>query len=193
MDKQKLKQLIKDKCNYLEATIDYVVNNTEIQLIPTFKCLTGNTKIHLSYNSIFGYLDYFFNQIENTEVLINNKEVDISNVLTKFKVGDVVYYFDKHNFTLIRGEITSIDNHVSLTQDMFKGPYAYSQVGIKRLDEDVDFVVNSITNSDLFLTIDEATETLINNTFRLEQKRKQDRYNQLVQDELNKFSNVNDT
>jgi hypothetical protein len=124
-------------------------------------------------------------------VLINNKEVDTSNLLTKFKVGDVVYYFDKNQMALIRGQITSIDNHVNLTQDMFKGPHAYSQVGIKRLDEDVDFVVSSITNSDLFLTIDEATETLINNTFRLEQKRKQDRYNQLVQDELTKFNNVN--
>jgi hypothetical protein len=137
------------------------------------------------------YLDYFFNQEENSKVLINNKEVDTSSLLTKFKVGDVVYYFDKNQMALIRGQITSIDNHVNLTQDMFKGPHAYSQVGIKRLDEDVDFVVSSITNSDLFLTIDEATETLINNTFRLEQKRKQDRYNQLVQDELTKFNNVN--
>jgi hypothetical protein len=191
MNKEELKQLIKDKCSYSDATVDYVVNNTEIQLVPTLKCLTGNTKIHLSYNSLSRYLDYFFNQEENSKVLINNKEVDTSNLLTKFKVGDVVYYFDKNQMALIRGQITSIDNHVNLTQDMFKGPHAYSQVGIKRLDEDVDFVVSSITNSDLFLTIDEATETLINNTFRLEQKRKQDRYNQLVQDELTKFNNVN--
>jgi hypothetical protein len=191
MNKEELKQLIKDKCSYSDATVDYVVNNTEIQLVPTLKCLTGNTKIHLSYNSLSRYLDYFFNQEENSKVLINNKEVDTSSLLTKFKVGDVVYYFDKNQMALIRGQITSIDNHVNLTQDMFKGPHAYSQVGIKRLDEDVDFVVSSITNSDLFLTIDEATETLINNTFRLEQKRKQDRYNQLVQDELTKFNNVN--
>ena len=113
MNKEELKQLIKDKCSYSDATVDYVVNNTEIQLVPTLKCLTGNTKIHLSYNGLSRYLDYFFNQEENSKVLINNKEVDTSNLLTKFKVGDVVYYFDKGIFTLIRGQITSIDNKVS--------------------------------------------------------------------------------
>ena len=167
MNKEELKQLIKDKCSYSDATVDYVVNNTEIQLVPTLKCLTGNTKIHLSYNSLSRYLDYFFNQEENSKVLIDNKEVDTSSLLTKFKVGDVVYYFDKGIFTLIRGQITSIDNRVSLTQDMFKGPFAYSYVCIKRLDEVVDFVCDCVTNNDLFLTIDEAVQSLINNTFML--------------------------
>jgi hypothetical protein len=133
------------------------------------------------------YLDYFFNQEENSKVLINNKEVDTSNLLTKFKVGDVVYYFDKGIFTLIRGQITSIDNRVSLTQDMFKGPFAYSSVCIKRLDEVVDFVCDCITNNDLFLTIEEAVQSLINNTFMLEQKRKQEAYDQLVEEERLKF------
>ena len=192
MNKEELKQLIKDKCSYSDATVDYVVNNTEIQLVPTLKCLTGNTKIHLSYNSLSRYLDYFFNQEENSKVLINNKEVDTSSLLTKFKVGDVVYYFDRDIFTLIRGQITSIDNKVSLTQGIFKGSFAYSTVGIKRLDEVVDFVCDCITNNDLFLTIEEATESLINNTFRLEQRRKQEAFNNLVQDELNRFNNIND-
>ena len=104
MNKEELKQLIKDKCSYSDATVDYVVNNTEIQLVPTLKCLTGNTKIHLSYNGLSRYLDFFFNQEENSKVLIDNKEVDTSSLLTKFKVGDVVYYFDKGIFTLIRGK-----------------------------------------------------------------------------------------
>jgi hypothetical protein len=189
MNKEELKQLIKDKCSYSDATVDYVVNNTEIQLVPTLKCLTGNTKIHLSYNSLSRYLDYFFNQEENSKVLINNKEVDTSNLLTKFKVGDVVYYFDKGIFTLIRGQITSIDNRVSLTQDMFKGPFAYSYVCIKRLDEVVDFVCDCVTNNDLFLTIDEAVQSLINNTFILEEKRKQELYNNLIQEEKPHLSN----
>lgn len=187
MDKQELKQLISNNCNYSEPTIDFIVSKTSVKLVPSFTC-TGITK----FTDVDRYIKYFFNINSFQQVLINNKEVDTSSLLTKFKVGDVVYYFDKARFTLIRGEITSIDNRVSLTQDMFKGPHAYSHVGIKRLDEDVDFVCTIITNNDLFLTIDEATESLIDNTFRLEQLRKQERYDQLVEDELNKFNSVND-
>ncbi len=187
MDKQELKQLINDNCNYSEATINYLVDNTEVKLIPIFTC----NKWLVNYASISKHIDYFFNQQDHQQVLIDNDDVDTSDVMTKFKVGDVVYYFDKHQVALIRGEITSIDNKVNLTQYLEKGPSAYSIVGIKRLDEDVDFVCDCIRNEDLFLTLEDATEFLINNTFKLEQKRKQDRYNQLVQDELNKFNSIN--
>jgi hypothetical protein len=183
MNKQELKEQIKETdCTYSDATLDYLISKTTIQLVPIFTC--NNVVKH---TDISRYINYFFNQLEHQQLLINNKEVDTSSLLTKFKVGDVVYYFDKDRFTLIRGEITSIDNRVSLTQDMFKGPFAYSTVGIKRLNEVVDFVYECITNNDLFLTIDEAVESLINNTFRLEQKRKQEAYNNLVEEERLKF------
>lgn len=182
-----LKQLIKDSgCNYSEATIDYLVDNTTVKLIPSFSC--NNIVKH---NSISKYIDYFFNQLNHQQVLIDNKDVDTCSVMTKFKVSDVVYYFDKHQVALIRGQITSVDNRVSLSSYLDKGPSAYSVVGIKRLDEDVDFVCHAVSNQDLFLTVDEAIESLINNTFRLEQRRKQQAYNDLVQDELAKFNSVN--
>lgn len=187
MDKQELKQLIKDNCNYSEATVDYLVDNTEVKLIPIFTC---NNNL-VTYTSISKHIDYFFNQSEHQQVLINNKEVDTSDVMTKFKVGDVVYYFDKHQIALIRGEITSIDNKVSLISYLDNGPSAYSIVGIKRLDEDVDFVVDAIRNEDLFLTLEDATEFLLDNTFKLEIKRKKERFDQLVQEELNKFNPIN--
>lgn len=191
MDKQELKQLIKDSgCNYSEATINYLVNNTKVNFIPTFTSNTGLCTVN--HTSIYKYRNYFFNQQEHQQVLINNGDLDTSDVMTKFKIGDVVYYFDKDQMTLIRGQITSIDNHVSLTQNMFKGPYAYSQVGIKRLDEDVDFVYTTITNNDLFLTIKDAFACLTSNTSKLEQKRKQEMYEQSVQDELSKFNSIND-
>lgn len=187
MDKQQLKQLIKDNCKYSDATVDYLVDNTEVKLIPIFTCNNS----FVTYASISKHIDYFFNQSEHQQVLIDNSDVDTSDVMTKFKVDDVVYYFDKRHVALIRGRITSIDNKVNLTY-FDKGPSAYSIVGIKRLDEDVDFVCDYIRNEDLFLTIEEATESLINNTFRLETIRKQERYNDLVHVELNKFNNVND-
>lgn len=184
MDKQELKQLIKDNCNYSEPTIDYLVDKTTVEFIPTFTC--NNITKH---SNIKKYIDYFFGVYDHPLVLIDNKDVDTSELLTKFKIGDVVYYFDKTIFSLIRGEITSIRS--CLMSDS-KGRRGISLVGIKRLDEDVDFVCDYITNDDLFLTIDEATESLINNTFRLEHLRKQERYNDLVQDELTKFNDVND-
>jgi len=167
---EELKQLIKDSgCTYSDATIDYLVDNTTVKFIPTFSCNVVN------HHSISKYIDYFFNQTQHNKVLIDNKEVDTSNVMTKFKVGDVVYYFDKHKMALIRGQITSIDNHVNLTSYLDNPPFAYSVVGIKRLDEDVDFVCDFIKNEELFLTIEEATESIINNTFTLEALRKQER------------------
>lgn len=176
-----LKQLIKNSgCNYSEATIDYLIDNTTVKFIPTFSCSIVN------HHSISKYIDYFFNQAQHNKVLIDNKDVDTCSVMTKFKVGDVVYYFDKHKVALIRGQITSIDNKVNLTSYLDNPPFAYSVVGIKRLDEDVDFVCDYIRNKDLFLTIDEATESIINNTFTLEAIRKQQMYNDLVQNELNK-------
>jgi hypothetical protein len=187
MNKQELKQLIQDSgCNYSDATIDYLVDNTSVKLIPSFSC--NNTVKH---NSISKYIDYFFNQLEHQQVLIDNKDVYISDIMTKFKVGEVVYYFDKNTFALIKGQITSIDNKINLTSYFSEGPSAYSVVGIKRLDEDVDFVYDYIRNEELFLTIDEGIESLINNTFNLEQRRKQQAYNDLVQDELAKFNSVN--
>lgn len=188
MDKQELKQLIKDNCNYSDATVDYLVGKTTIQSVPSFTC----DKSIIKFTHIKQYINYVFNIDEHHQPLIDNGDLDTSELLNKFKVGDIVYYFNKASFALIRGEITSIDNRVNLTKDMFKGPHAYSQVCIKRLDEDVDFVCSVINNNDLFLTIEEATESLINNTFRLEQLRKQERYNQLVEDELYKFNSIND-
>jgi hypothetical protein len=187
MDKQELRQLIKHNCNYSEATIDYLVGKTTIQSIPSFSCNNSVVK----YTDVDRYIKYFFNMDKHNQPLIDNGDVDTSSLLTKFKVGDVVYYFDKSQMALIRGQITSIDNHVCLTHDMFKGPYAYSQVGIKRLDEDVDFVCTTITNNDLYLTLEDATQALLDNTFKLEIKRKKQRFDQCVQDELDKFNSVN--
>jgi hypothetical protein len=187
MNKEELKQLIKDGnvYSYSEATIDYLISKTSVQPAPTFfTCNDG-----IKFTDIGKYINYFFNLEENQQSLIDNNDVDTSNILTKFKVGDIVYYFDRHKIALIRGEITSINNRVNLLYYLDMEPHAYSIVGIKRLDEDVDFVVESIRNKDLFLTIDEAVESLISNTFKLELERKQERYNQLVQDELAKFNN----
>jgi hypothetical protein len=170
MDKQELKQLIKNNCNYSDSTVNYLVDNTEVKLIPIFTC----NKWLVNYTSISKHIDYFFNQKDHQQVLIDNDDVDTSDVMTKFKVGDVVYYFDKHHVALIRGQITSIHNKVNLTQYLEKGPSAYSIVGIKRLDEDVDFVCDCIRNEDLFLTLEDATQALLNNTFKLEVKRKQE-------------------
>jgi hypothetical protein len=188
VDKQELKQLIKDGtfCTYSEATIDYLIARTSVQLVPTFTCNGG-----VKFTDISKYINYFFNIDEYQQPLIDNGDVDTSDVMTKFKVDDVVYYFDKHHVALIRGQITSIDNKVNLTQYLEKGPSAYSIVGIKRLDEAVDFVCDCIRNEDLFLTLEDATQALIDNTFKLEKKRKQEKYNQLVQDELNKFNSIN--
>lgn len=185
MNKQELKELIKDNCKYSESSIDYVVDNTEVELIPTFKCLTGELKIHLPFSNVDKYINYFFNQVDNSDILIANNDIDTSNLLTKFKVDDVVYYLDKSLYCLIRGEITSIHNYIS-------DRAAYSTVCLKRLDEDVDFVCTTITNNDLFLTIDEAIGALVDNTFRVEQIRKQQKYNQLVEEELSRFNTIND-
>lgn len=179
---QQLKQLIRESgCTYSDATVDFLIDKTYANLVPSFT-LNGCVK----FTDIKQYIVYFFNIDKYGQELIKNNDVDTSFLLTKFKVGDVVYYFEFNDYCLIRGEITSITNRFNANKTT-----AYSVVGIKRLDEDVDFVCSIMSNKDLFLTLEEATQALLDNTFKLEQKRKQYRYNQQVEDELAKFNNIN--
>lgn len=170
MNSEELFNLIKSKTSFSNETIDYIISNTEIKLSPVF--FISNNKSR-SFIEIDEYLCTFLKQKSYRNILINNKEINNSDLLTKFKVGDSVWYFDRDLLKPINYLIVDIKhdfNEYEIRTEYLKDLSfikANSEVGVKRICSDGSIsdikIYLSFTNDELFTSKKDLLQMLLNN------------------------------
>lgn len=170
MTNEELFNLIRSKTSFNDQTINYIVTNTEITLSPVFFISNNRDR---TFIEIEDYLSIFLKQKYYRQILINNNEINNSNLLTKFKVGDSVWYFDKDLLKPINYLIVEIEhdfNEYEIKKQYLKNLSfikANSQVVVKRILSDGKIseatIHMSFTNDELFASKKELFQMLINN------------------------------